>query len=219
MTKLNLSATPRTVKGRKVKGLRAQGIIPANVFGSGISSKDLQINYKEFYSVFSQAGESSLIYLSLSEESSARPVLVSEVTKDPLTGQIIHVSFHQVDLKSKITAPVKLEFTGESPAIRDSLGVLVAQLDELEIEGLPTDMPDRLELDITPLAAVEDALFAKDVHLSSKLSLKTDPDALIVKIAPPTKEEVETPVTPEEGAPVTPGEDSKEQSEPAAKED
>lgn len=199
MTQHNLAVQPRQVLGRKVKKLRSQGIVPANVFGKKIPSVNLQLSSKDFLKKYSEVGESTLVYLKVEGEKADRPVMVSQITRDPVTGQILHVSFHQVDLKEKVTAPVSVKLTGEAPAEKDKLGILVQQLDEIEIEALPADLPDHIDVDVTGLAEVNQAIYVKDLKLSSKLTLKTEPDAIVAKIEPLAKEEKTPEVVPTEG--------------------
>lgn len=184
MTKHILKAEPRKITGRKIKSLRAQGLIPANVFGKDLKSHSLQIKAADFIKLYKEVGESTLIYLD------DRPVMIHEVAVHPVTDQILHVDFHQVNLKEKTTAPVAIKLTGESPAEKDKQGILVQQLDELEIEALPADMPESIEVSVASLAAEGDTILVKDIKVSVKLTVKTDPEAIVVKIERLAKEEV-----------------------------
>lgn len=184
MTKHILKAELRKIIGRKVKSLRAQGLIPANVFGKDLKSHSLQIKAADFTKLYKEVGESTLIYLD------DRPVMIHEVAVHPVTDQILHVDFHQVNLKEKTTAPVAIKLTGESPAEKDKQGILVQQLGELEIEALPADMPESIEVSTASLAAEGDTILVKDIKVSVKLTVKTDPEAIVVKIERLAKEEV-----------------------------
>ena len=190
MIQNKFNVQPRQTLGRKVKKLRAQGVVPANVFGKKIPSVNLQLSTKDFQKKYSEVGESTLVYLQVEGEKTDRPVMVSQVTRDPVTGNILHVSFRQVDLKQKVTAPVTVKLTGEAPAEKEKLGILVQQLDEIEVEALPADLLDHVDVDVSGLAEVNQAIFAKDLKLDSKLALKTEPDAIVAKIEPLAKEEV-----------------------------
>jgi len=116
----------RKITGRKIKSLRREGILPANIFGKKIKSQSIQADYGEFEKLFAKAGETSIIELDLNGKIS--PVLVSNVHKDPVKGLFVHVDFHQVDLKEKVKAAVPVEITGEAPAEKDGKGVLVQLL-------------------------------------------------------------------------------------------
>lgn len=224
MSQLTLPTQLRTELGRKVRVLRRQGLIPASVFGKDVSSVNLQIDSKKFSSLYKQAGESTLIYLDVPKEKAPRPVLISETTYHPVSGELLHVSFHQVNLKEKVTAPVALELVGEPPAEKDKLGILVQQLDEIEIEALPADMPEHIDVDVSVLVAVDQAIYVKDLKLDSKLSVKSDLTAIVAKIEPLAAEEKVAPapeavpteegtLAPEGAAPV----ETKPEAKPAAK--
>ncbi|KKS33188.1 MAG: 50S ribosomal protein L25 [Candidatus Amesbacteria bacterium GW2011_GWA2_42_12] len=205
MTKHTLQAKLRKIIGRKVKTLRAAGIAPANIFGSDTKSVSIQVSAPEFSKLYKQVGESTLVYLQIEGEKEPRPVMVHEVRKNPVSGQVQHVDFHQVNLKEKVVASVPLVIVGESLAQKDGLGILVQPTSELEIEALPTEMPQNIEVDVSKLSAVNESVTAKDIKLSSGLTLKSDPEAIVAKIEPLAAEEPkEIPVeTPIEGA-VTP---------------
>lgn len=202
MSKHTLNAQKRIVYGRKVKAIRSQGLVSASVYGKKTPTLSLQLSAKDFLKLFTQVGESTLIYLNVESEKEPRPVLVSETTYHPVTQSLINVSFHQVDLKEKVTAPVSIVMAGESPAVKDKLGILVQQLDEVEIEALPTDMPEHITIDLSSLLEVNSQITIADLKLnSSKLSVKSDPETIIVKIEALAKEEVKE-VAPVETMPV-----------------
>jgi large subunit ribosomal protein L25 len=227
MEKHELKATLRLQTGRKVKNLRRQGIIPANVFGKNIKSLNIQVDAKEFQKLFALIGESTLSYLNIQSEKSARPVFVGDVIKHPVSGNLLHVAFHQVDLKEKVTAHVPIKLVGESVAEKEKIGILVQQVDELEIEALPTDMPESIQVDVAGLSEVGAHILVKDLKLdTSKLHIKIEPDTIVIQIEALAKEEVApAPVTPEvatvpgaEPAPIE-GETPAPKSEPEAKVD
>lgn len=201
MDKHTISVQPRTIVGRAVKQLRAQGLVPANIFGRDLSSQSIQLNSKEFSKLFKKVGESALYYLQIEGEKIEHPVLVKEVMIHPVSGQLLHISFHQVDLKQKVETKVPVELVGESPAQKEGLGVLVQQLDTVEVEALPTDIPEKIQLDISGLTEVGAALHVSDITVNtSKVTILTEADALIVQISALAKEEVAEPVAPVEGA-------------------
>ena len=111
-TKHTLKVEPRKITGRKIKSLRTQGFIPANVFGKDLKSLSLQIKTVDFTKLYKEVGESTLIYLTVEGEKENRPVMVHDVALHPVTDQILHVDFHQVNLKEKTTAPVVIKLIG-----------------------------------------------------------------------------------------------------------
>lgn len=189
MDKVTLNAQKRTIVGRKVKKLRKDGIVPGNLFGKKVKSQSVQVAEKEFSSVFAKAGETGLVELMLDKQ--VHPVLVKNVTYHPVTGSLLHIDFFQVDLKEKVQTRVPLSFVGESPAVKDKLGVLLHILSEIEIEALPTDLPEKIEVDINGLAKVGDALKVADLKVSDKIKILTDASLEVVKVAPLVSREAE----------------------------
>ncbi len=184
MIKISLKSKKRELFGRKVKRLRKLGLIPANVFGNKIKSHSITVDAKEFAEIFKKAGETQII--DLDEKS----VLVSNLQIDPVSGQIIHIDFRQVDLKEKIEAKVPVELIGESPAEKQNLGTVVQQIHEIEVEALPSDLPEKIVVDATVLTEVDQAIYVKDLKVSKDVEIKTDIELIVVKVEPPTKEEV-----------------------------
>ena len=221
MNKTTLEAKVRKVTGRKVKILRKEGLIPANIYGKKIKSQAVQVKALDFKKAYKEAGETGLISLKVQAEKGKgedRAVLVSGVQFNPLTDAVVHVDFRQVDLKEKVTAAVPVELMGESPAQKGGIGTVVQYIDEIEVEALPTDLPEKFEIDASGLAEVDQAVFVSDLKYNkAKVEVKNDPKEIIVKIEPPQKEEVvAAPVTeevPAEGEATKEGEEVPGQGE------
>ncbi len=220
-----LSADVRKIEGRKVKNLRSQGILPANVYGKKVKSQAIQVSLKDFDKVYSEVGETGLVELEIGKEK--RPVLVHNVQLNPVTDKPVHVDFLQVDLKEKVEAEVPVEMSGESPAEKQALGTVVQYINDIQVEALPMDLPEKFVIDISGLTEVDQAIFVKDIKVDrSKVEIKGDPEAIAVKVEPPQKIE-EAPVsapaigeTPAEGATPTEGVTPAEgQSQEATKEE
>ena len=206
----------RTVFGSKLKSYRKQGILPANIFGKGVESLSIELGQKQFHDLFEEVGETGLITMDV-DGGEKRTVIVSNYTNDPITGEVSHVDFRQVNLKEAISANVPIVLVGIAPA--DDLGAVIVQsLDELEVEALPTDLPEEIEIDISSLAELGDVIAVKDVKVSDKVTLLADPEIVIV-MAQEVKEEVEEEpeeTTETEIAGGTQGEEAKEGDDEAA---
>jgi large subunit ribosomal protein L25 len=189
MEKLQLKASKRNTVGRKVKALRRQGQLPANVYGKKVKSQAVSVEEKELVKVFSKAGETGLVELIL--DSDKKPVLIHNVQHHPVTGKILHVDFYQVDLKEKVTAKVPIAIIGESLAVRDKIGVLLTLVSELEVESLPADLPEKIEIDISGLAAVDQTVKVADLKVSQKIKILADQNKELVKVAPLVSKEAE----------------------------
>lgn len=224
MAKRVLKTEKRNVLGRKVKRLRREGVLPANIYGKKAKSLAVQVKLDEFQKVFSEAGETGLVELKL--EDKVHSVLIHNVQLDPATDKPLHTDFLEVDLKEKVTATVPIHLIGESPAEKEG-GVVVQQMHEVEVEALPTDLPEKIEVDISVLAEIDQAVKAGELKVDkTKVEIKEDPERIVVSVAPPAKEEeVAPPPVAEEAAPAegeapasTEGEEAKEASKEEKKE-
>lgn len=208
MAKYTLTAQPRDITGRKVKKLRKDGLLPASIYGKDVKSQSVQVNQKEFIKLEKQVGETGLVYLDLGGED--RPVLISQVQFHPISGLPLHADFHQVNLKEAITANVPVELVGEPSAVAEVKGILIQPLAEIEVEALPTDLPEKFEIEVSGLAEVDQSVLVKDLKVDSKVKVLSDPDQIIAKISPLEAEETAPAPVPEtEGeaaAPETEGE-------------
>jgi large subunit ribosomal protein L25 len=194
MDKKILKAADRKLTGRKVKTVRNQGFFPGNIYGKGVKSEAVQVDKKEFEQIYKEVGETGIVTLLV--DKTEHPVLVTNVQKHPVTDEVIHIDFRQVDLKAKVTAEVPVEVTGESPAEKQGIGTVVQYLKEIEIEALPADLLEKFEVDTSTLSEVDQAIYVKDLKIDkSKVEIKTNGDEIVVKVEPPQKEEVvETPI-------------------------
>lgn len=188
MDKHTLKAEKRKILGQKVKTLRKEGVLPANIYGKKVKSLAIQIPMNEFEKVYKEAGETGIIEIAV--DSSKRPVLINNVQVHPVTDIPIHVDFLQIDLKEKVTADVPVDLIGESPAEKSGLGTVVQQINEIEVEALPTDLPEKFEVDLSKLTKVDMAVLVKDLDVDKKkVEIKSDVEQILVKVEPPRKEE------------------------------
>ena len=194
MVALKLKAEKRKLYGRKIKKLREKGILPANIYGKKIKSQAIKVNLKEFLRLYKEIGKTGILSLSLLKETKIRPVLVHNFQKDPVSDDPLHVDFHQIDLKTKVQVSIPIKFKGESPAVIKG-GVLIQLMNEIEIEALPTDLPDRFEVDISKIEEIGQGIVIKDLKVDKKKIkiLVDNKDELIIKVEEP-KEEEEKPV-------------------------
>lgn len=210
MPEIKLTAKKRTLVGKKVKKLRKEGLIPANIFGKKIKSQSLALDKKEFGKVFEEAGETGIVNLTIEGEKEAHPVMIQNLQKGPVTDEILHADLRQVILTEKITANIPVEMTGEAPAAEQKLGILIQNISEIEVEALPLDLPEKFVVDVSGLNNVGDEILVKSIKIDkTKVELKIDENQIVVKIEPLAKKEVVPPPAEEmvgeeagEGAPV-----------------
>ncbi len=210
MSKHTLSGKIRTVVGKKVKTLRAGNELPATVYGKTTKPVTISVTLPDFQKLYSEAGETGLIELTI--EKRIHPVLIHTVQLHPVTRAILHVEFHQVDLKEKVHADVPVECVGEPQAVKEKLGILLTLIDHIEVEALPTNLPEKITIDITHLAAVDQQVTVGDLSIPTDVSLITDGAVIVAKIGAFIVEKEPEPVVPAEGE-VTPTEEGEVKEE------
>ncbi len=189
MEEVLLQASKRNVVGKQVKTLRREGILPAIVYGRGISTIPISLNARNANQILSAISSSSLVVLVIDEEK--HTTLVREKQRDPVTGIVLHIDFHEVSMTEKLRTNVMLDFQGESLAVKELMGVLVIVLESLEIECLPQDLPDRIVADLSTLEEIGDSIYVRDIILPPNIELISDIDGLVVVISAPAVEEIE----------------------------
>lgn len=193
-----LQAQKRTVKGKKVGALRREGILPGVIYGK-IGKKTM-----EPIMVQMDLHESSLIIRTLTGSSLVRievegeqyPVVLREIQKDVIYGTLRHVDFMALDLSEKLQTAVPIELIGEAPAVSNLSAVVVTGISQLEIECLPQDMPERIEVDASVLVDMDSVILVKDLDLPDNIDILTPEDEMIagvtyVAIEEEPEEEVE----------------------------
>lgn len=196
--KIKLQVAKRKITGRKVRQLRQQGILPANIYGKDIKSLAVQLPTKDFKAAYTQVGETNILEVTVDKDTKSRPVLIHNVHFHPVTDDFLHADFYQVDLTKKVTVNIPIELKGEAPAVSKG-GVLFQLLNETEVEALPTDLPDKFAIDISKLEEIGQGISLKDIKLPPKVKFLTDNlNELIVKIEEPAKEEEKPEEKPEE---------------------
>ena len=183
MDQIELSAQAREILGKKVRFLRRQGMTPANVYGHNVKSTALQIDSSHLKHTLAKAGKSSLIALKVGTAKRPKMVIVREVQRHPLTGDLLHVDLYEVKMEEKIKVAVPLLLVGEASAVKDRGGILVQNMDVLEVECLPADMPHSIEVDLSGLTEIDQAVHVKDLHVDPGVSIRSDPEQMIVQIA------------------------------------
>lgn len=192
MDRLSLKAQEREVLGKKVKTLRREGILPAHVFGNKVDTEHVSVPMKEFMLIYNQAGETGLIDLKIGDEK-VRPVLIREVQYDPVKGLPLHIDFYQVNLKEKVTVPVPIVLVGEEPeSVHMGETIVLQNLSEVEVEALPTDLVENIEVNIESLKNVDDAITVADLNYNREtLTILVEPEEVVVKLAPAVSEEMQ----------------------------
>lgn len=182
---------PRTVIGKKVAVLRREGTIPANIYGRGIESVAVQMPWPQAREMLNAHGRNTLIEVKLSSESDSRPVVVRDIGRDPVSGEVQHIDFFQVDLTRTIQANIPVHLVDEAPAVHTFGGILVQSLESVAVEALPNQMPEAIEISVAQLEELEQSLTVADLTAPAGVTILTAEDVGIAQIARP-RVEVET---------------------------
>lgn len=187
MQKITLTASKREQYGKQVRKLRAEGDVPAVAYGHGTDPIAIQINERQIDKVYKEAGSSRIINLDI--DGGTHNAIFQEVQKDPRNGRLIHADFHLVRMNEKIKTEVPLHFVGESTAVYQDGGSLLKNLDTIEIEALPADLPESFEVDIAALDNFEKTIHVADLKVPAGVEILSDAEELIAKVEPPRSEE------------------------------
>ncbi|MBI5825123.1 MAG: 50S ribosomal protein L25 [Chloroflexi bacterium] len=186
MDKVVLKATKRDVTGKQVSTLRRAGKLPAVIYGRHVEPIAISLEAHSTSLAMAKLTSSSLVTIEL--DGREYPALVRERQRDFIKGNLTHVDFLAVDLTEKIRATVRLEFVGVSGAVKDYNGVLVKNIEKLEVECLPTDLPERIAVDISALQQIGNGIRVRDMVVSENIRILNDEDEMIA-VATSAKEE------------------------------
>lgn len=187
---LVITAQKRDTLGKQVKKLRKAGFVPANIYGKDFESTAITLSLSDFQKVYNAAGETGIVNITIEGEKSEIPTLIRLVQTHPLTESILHAEFRKVNLKQKIEAEVPLEFTGESPAVKQG-AVVLYQMDVITVEALPANIPSEIVIDISALTEVGQTITVADLPKSEDYEVMNDPEATIVSTTAHKEEELE----------------------------
>ncbi|OGX03076.1 MAG: hypothetical protein A3G87_09475 [Omnitrophica bacterium RIFCSPLOWO2_12_FULL_50_11] len=207
METIPLKGEYRSVLGKQAaKKLRSKKLIPAVVYGSGLKSTPIQICFDDFSrAIRTKAGENVVIRLTVSgEKNFENVVVIKEIQHNPVTDRVYHVDFNAISLSEKIRVRVPLHVTGESFGVKEG-GVLDVIHHEIEVECLPTDIPERLDVDISALR-IGDSIHIREMTFPKVVTPVLGADEVVIAVHAPKIEEVPAP----EEAPAEPELVSKE---------
>ena len=189
MEQVVLKATKRSVIGKQVKAMRRAGQLPAVMYGRHVENPiSIVLDTRETTRALAKVSSSSLVKIEL--DGQQIPVLIREKQRDFIKNRLLHIDFLVVSLTEKLTASVGIELTGLSLAVKDANAILVNGLTEIEVECLPSDLPEKIVVDIAPLAKVGDGIYVRDLVLSEKVKVLDNPDEMIVIATAAKVEEV-----------------------------
>lgn len=187
---INLKAETRQ-KEEKAKALRQIDYIPGVVYGAGKDNFIVKMKKNELEKAFGQAGESNLINLKIDNKTSAK-VIIKGVEKDWVLNKITHVDFFVVDMDKKIRTEIPLQFTGESSAVEMLGGTLVKGITHVNVECMPGDLVDHININLSSLKEIGDHIRLSDIKIPEGMEILDSMDETIALVAEAAKAEPET---------------------------
>jgi large subunit ribosomal protein L25 len=189
MEEVILKANRRIVLGKQVKAIRREGRLPAVIYGHYIDPLSIELDLRDASKSLTGLAPSALV--SLEVDGTPHKVLVREKQRNKITGILLHVDFLAVSMKEKLRSQVYMEIVGVAPAIKDFDGILVTGNDEVGVECLPQDLPERIVVDISGLLKIGDGIYVRDLAVPDGVKILEDPDTMVALITAQAAEEVE----------------------------
>jgi len=180
---LTLPASNREVLGKKTRFLRRQGITPIHLFGHEVESLALQCDTIQLQHIVAQAGMTRAINLRIGNEKQPKSVFIREIQRDIVSGRLLHVDFYQVRKGERIRVDVPLVMVGNAPALKGKGRMLIHGVTSLPIECLPESIPSRIEVELSVLEEVEQAIHVRDIVLDPGIVVHADPEQMVVKVS------------------------------------
>ncbi|HEX7976683.1 MAG TPA: 50S ribosomal protein L25, partial [Anaerolineales bacterium] len=184
-----MQATLRQVKGKQVKALRRGGQLPAIIYGHGFKPISISLNMHDASRVLPTITSSHLVVVEV--DGVRHTTLVRDRQRHPVLGNLVHVDFLEVSLTEKLHTAVVIVQQGESPAVKNFNAVIVSQIERLEVEALPSDLPERFTVNLSVLQKVGDAIHVRDLIVPAGVEILSDLDDIVVLAMSQAAEEVE----------------------------
>lgn len=188
MEKVVLKANKRDVLGKQVRALRRDGQLPAVIYGRHVDQPvSISLDARVAEQVFAKLTSSTLVTIEVAggEEFTA---IVREKQRNFIKGNLTHVDFLALDLTEKIRTKVRLTFVGVAPAVKDYSAVLVHRMDAVEVECLPTDLPERITVDISSIREIGNNIHVREIPVPANVLVLDDADDIVI-VATIVKEE------------------------------
>jgi len=181
-----LPVARRTILGKKVRQLRRQGRIPANIFGRADGSLPVEVDAHTLEQFLLHHPATRVVTMPIEgQDGTPETVLVRHVQRHPRTRRILHVDFFHVAMNERVTARVPLHFTGDAPAVKNLGGILLHLLDALEVEALPVDLPEAIVVPLDVLTELDSTLRVGDIVVPPNVTVLDDPEEVVVKVSMP----------------------------------
>ena len=186
---IELTAEMRAVQGKKVKQLRREGWIPGVMYGHDFDPLSLQFEARRLQQVLSQVGGSQIIGIKIKGRGQPEMALVRDVQRNPIRFNVLHVDLYRVQMTERLTAEIPLEIVGESPVVEQGEGIMLQGISTIEVECLPGDLVDTIEVDLSDLIELDQSLYVRDLAIPSGIDVLTDQDEMVARVVPLVTEE------------------------------
>ena len=187
MEKVILDAEKRDLVGKKVKFIRREGKIPAIIYGKDFDSTPISLDKRNTTNILSKVSSSTILTLKIGGEE--QPTLIRDMQKDYIRNEITHIDFLAVSAKEKLRTTVSINLIGEAPVLKEYDALMVTGIEGIEVECLPQDLPEVIEVDVSSINEIGEAIYVKDLPIPTDVDFLTDPEELVA-VATAIKEEV-----------------------------
>jgi len=181
---MQLVGQKRKLFGKKTKYLKYEKKLPAVIFGKGLDSISITIDFIDFVKIYDAAGETSVVDIVVDKDK--YPTLIKELQVHHITSEPIHVGFYKVDLKEKISANIPVEVINEeeNPLVKNGEALVLVLMNEVEVEALPTDLPDKFVLDALKLENMDSIITIADLDYDKEKVeiVESEPEEIVVKL-------------------------------------
>lgn len=187
MAEVKLKAVKRDDTGKgSARRARAEGLVPAIVYGQGMEPISISVNRREFVTAL-QTDAGMNVLLNIDVDGSSTTALTREIQTDPVRGTLLHADFVKIDLKQEVEVEVPVHVVGEAPGVKEG-GVLEHPLFTLHVRCLPTNVPESIDADISGLN-IGDSLRVSELSEGRDFTILNDPESVVASVAAPISEE------------------------------
>ena len=198
MDQPTLTLEARSVTGKKVKHLRAAGLVPASVCGRGVTPVNYVTDARIFGRVYQQVGRNALV--ELQTPTGKASAFIREIQRHPITGVWVHVDFRIVDLRTPMTADIPVVLVGENAMVARGVAIATEILNYVHVRALPGDLPQNIEVDISGITDFNTVIYVSDLKLGDAVEVLTAPDEALATLNPSSTAAEEEAIVEEEQA-------------------
>jgi large subunit ribosomal protein L25 len=201
MKTIELNVEKRSTIGKnEARRSRAAGQIPGVVYGAGKPNVSISVDRKALSDVFREgAGENAIFLLKLAGSDQSRHAMIREMQRHPVSRKPVHIDFVRVLMDVKVTVKVPIEVVGVAKGVKTDQGILDVVTREIEIECLPTDIPEHIAVDVTELA-IGDAIRVSELPVLQGVTVVDNPEKVVLHVTHPMREEEAAPAAAEGAA-------------------